>query len=86
MLEASMRYMLICLAFVSTPALAETDTILGADGDYLGTIQSAGPHNFIYGRDGDYVGSTSPMGNSTVIYDNQGNWVGTVMHSGLRRN
>lgn len=71
-------------AIVSFPAFAETDTVLGSDGEYLGTIQSSGRNNFIYGRDGDYIGSTAPIGQNTIIYDSQGNWSGTIMHSGPR--
>lgn len=80
----NMRKIIILLAFVSTPAAAQTAQFYGADGDYLGNMQPAGQNNFIYGRNGDYIGSTAPAGQNTLIYDGQGNYVGSVINSGPR--
>jgi YD repeat-containing protein len=79
-----MRKIIILLAFVATPAMAQTSQFYGSDGDYLGTMQPAGQNNFIYGRDGDYIGSTAPAGKDTYVYDGQGNYVGAVINSGPR--
>ena len=76
-----MKYAIIPMLLLATPAMAQTSQFYGSDGEYLGVMQPAGQNNFIYGRNGDYIGSTAPAGQNTLIYDGQGNYVGAVINS-----
>lgn len=80
-----MKKLFFCLLLLSTSASAQTSNFYGAEGDYLGTMQSAGNNNFIYGRNGDYIGSTAPAGRNTFVYDGNGNFVGTIMNNNQGR-
>lgn len=80
-----MRYiLLIACVFSSSVAFAGSSNFYGANGEYLGTMQSAGKNaNFIYGQDGSLVGSTAQAGSSTFIYGADGGYAGQVTNSPL---
>jgi YD repeat-containing protein len=80
-----MKTLIAIFMLISTSAFAQTSNFYGSEGDYLGTMQSAGQNNFIYGRDGDYIGSTAPAGRNTFVYDGNGNFVGTIMNNNQGR-
>ena len=78
------KTLIAALIVFSAPAFAGNSNFYGADGSYLGTMQSAGKNaNFIYGQDGSLVGSTAQAGSSTFIYGADGGYAGQVTNSPL---
>lgn len=68
----------LLLTTTISPVPVGSTNFYGSDGNYQGTIQSAGKNNnFIYDRDGEYVGSTTKAGNSLYFYGGEGTYVGS---------
>lgn len=67
-----MGKVLIALAMLTTPAMAETMYFYGDNGQDIGMAQSAGSSAFYYDRDGNNVGTSLKAGNTTYFYGNNG--------------
>ncbi len=71
--------LLTYVAFLCAPAFAGNSNFYGADGSYLGTMQSTGKNaNFIFGQNGSLVGSTARAGRDTFFYNADGGYAGQV--------
>ena len=82
-----MRYVMMAVTvtgmFLASAAQAETAIIYDGNGNFAGTVQSAGRNNaFVYGSDGGLVGSTARAGNSTYFYGSDGSYAGQAVNNG----
>ena len=74
-----MGKVIIALALLTTPAMAQMSYYNGADGQQIGSAMRVGNNTYYTDGQGNTVGSAMDVGNMRYYSDAQGNPVGSRM-------
>lgn len=78
-----MRYALIPMLLLATPAMAGSNNIFNSQGQYLGSYDTYGntTNGALFNSSGQLEAMTMQNGNSTAVFDSQGNYAGSVINN-----
>lgn len=73
-----MKKTLLIALLISGSAVAQTNSIYGPNGQYLGQTFQSGNVTSFYGANGQYQGQAFQSGNTTSLYGSTGQYQGQV--------